>query len=63
VAVEKVGQDETQKRTATCRNCGAVLRFDRKDVKTQHLSDMAEPAGSYDYVECVQCRRQVEVRK
>lgn len=61
MAVEKVGQDETVKIKAVCKNCGAVLEFYRKDVKTQSLYSMGEYDGSYDYVDCPECNNRVTV--
>jgi len=62
MSVKKVGQDKTKKRKATCKNCGAKLEFYQKDVKTQALYSMCEFDGSYDYVDCPQCKQQVKVK-
>jgi DNA-directed RNA polymerase subunit RPC12/RpoP len=62
MAVEVVGQDEGQKRQATCKNCGAVLSFYTKDIKTKTLYCMGE-AESYSYVDCPQCNSQVSIKQ
>lgn len=62
MAVKKVGQDETKKRKATCKNCGAKLEFYPKDVQHVSLVSMCEYAGGYDYVRCTECKQEVKVK-
>lgn len=62
MSVKKVGQDKNKQRKATCNNCGAVLQFYPKDVKSQALYNMAEYDGSYNYVVCPQCKQRVTVK-
>lgn len=62
MSVEKVAQDETAQKRVTCANCGAVLQFYPVDVRTRHLSCMGESAGTFEYIECVQCGQEVDAR-
>lgn len=62
MSVKKVGQDKKKQRKATCNNCGAILQFYPKDVKTQSFYSFGEYDGSYNYVGCPQCKQQVKVK-
>jgi DNA-directed RNA polymerase subunit RPC12/RpoP len=61
MAVKKVGQDESVKRRATCKNCGAKLEFYQKDVLTKSYSCMGE-SETYSYVVCPECNVHVVVK-
>jgi DNA-directed RNA polymerase subunit RPC12/RpoP len=61
--IKKVGQDDSVKRKVTCKRCGAKLEFLPKDVKTELLYSMNELDGSYDYIDCPQCKTRIELRK
>lgn len=63
MAVEKVGQDESKKLKATCENCGAMLEFYRRDVKSQSMHSMGEYDGERRFVVCPECRETVTVKK
>jgi len=62
MAVEKVGEDEGQKLKATCKNCGAMLQFYRKDVISQDLYISGEYEGKIEYVVCPDCSNQVAAK-
>ena len=59
--VKKIGQDETLKLQATCKQCGAILEFYNNEVKTELLISNDEIEGGYDYVQCPVCPNKVEV--
>ena len=61
MAVEKVGQDESKAKRATCANCGAVLKYYPKDVEVKSYSCMGE-SDTYSFIVCPECKKQVAVR-
>jgi uncharacterized protein with PIN domain len=55
MVVKKVGQDESVKRRATCKNCGAKLEFYRKDILTKNVSCMGE-SETISNIKCPECK-------
>lgn len=61
MTVTVVGQDESKKKRATCKRCGAQLEFYEVDVETHSYTSMGE-SDTASYVECPQCKNKVWVK-
>lgn len=63
MAVEKIGDDATAYRQATCKRCGSILRYLPKDVKHAMDSDWTGGHDSYSYIKCPECKNTVYVKE
>lgn len=44
-----------------CRNCGVTLSYVPMEVKTKKHYDYGGGCDSYDYIDCPNCEKKVEV--
>lgn len=61
MAIEIIGEDESQSFKTSCPGCGAVLRYFEVDIKEGEESDYTGDKNTYRYIECPRCKR--EIRK
>ncbi|RJQ26741.1 hypothetical protein C4577_03035 [Candidatus Parcubacteria bacterium] len=62
MVVRKVGTDLDSLKKVTCKNCGSILEYLPKDVKSEVLYSMAEYDGTYCWIKCPDCKEQVTVK-
>lgn len=58
--VEVIGQDESVAKLCSCRNCGARLRYYKKDVKPKRVSCMGDVDTEY-FITCPSCSIEINV--
>ena len=59
--VKKIGQKKIGKKV-TCEQCGAILEYFPKDVKSQALYSMCEYDCTIYWVDCPECKNKVSVK-
>lgn len=59
--VEVIGQCEKVAKKATCKNCGAILRYYEKDTRVRRYTTMGERDSDIAIV-CPQCKKDVVVK-
>lgn len=62
MAVEKVGQDKSVAHKKTCKNCGAILKFYKKDIKHDTSCSFGDMEVS-SYIVCPECKAHVSVKE
>lgn len=60
--VRKVGNDKKVEKKVTCKNCGSILLYLPKEVKSQAMYSMGEWDGTYYWIDCPECKKQVTVK-
>ena len=56
--VEVIGQSDLPSKQVTCKNCGAVLKYFKKDLICRRFSDYRGDKDTYYYVKCPQCKEE-----
>jgi DNA-directed RNA polymerase subunit RPC12/RpoP len=62
MAIEIVGENESAKRRATCRKCGAVLEYLPVDVKVREVGDYSGEINTVYSIECPRCKGRIYVK-
>lgn len=57
--VKVVGQDPSTVKKALCKNCGAILEYNKIDVKEYHGVDYSGGSDGKEWIDCPQCNTEV----
>ena len=59
---EIIGQDDDKAKRATCRNCGAILKYWPREVKKREGRDYSGGPDGVEWIDCPQCGEKVILR-
>ncbi len=60
--VEIVGYDKEVIKKCTCKECGAVLRYGKHEVKSYHGTDWSGGPDGREWITCPSCGNDVTIR-
>ena len=60
---EVIGQDESQSRQESCDNCGAILKYYKKEMQEDYSTDYTGGKDYYNYIMCPRCNERVIVER
>lgn len=59
---EVIGQDDDKHKRATCRNCGAILKYWPREVKQRDGTDYGGGPSGEEWIDCPRCSKKVILR-
>ena len=60
MTIKVVGQDKPRK--ITCRDCGAILEYEKRDVERKTIQDYGGGSDEVEFIRCPQCKARVDIR-
>jgi len=60
--VKIVGREKNVIKRATCKNCGAILEYYPKEVKSYTYKDYGGGSDTVYYIKCPDCTEKVVVK-
>jgi hypothetical protein len=61
MAIEIIGKDESIFRIATCKGCGTICRYEKRDVTSKSVRHFDETETLYS-IECPECKENIKTK-